>query len=262
MWTVPESVFHCNRRYLATVGTPSRWLGGASHRNTSGMLWMLHRASNLKEFFGTRPKQRKADMIFEIWNVKSLCSWSSLDTAARNWINLHLLRVQEVNGDQIGMGDIDLTDKSTFPYGYGMPTMSILLRKFYCVRGEKMCPIDSWEREWPLLGTWLFSLTQCSRSWPLCRLQKQKMRILSSLWKPSCRGVSYVSLITYAPDLFSPLRGGTQREQSRKSPLCVTIWCGGQYHAKHGSVEGPVQGGQDPTPTSVLPYSDKAPFCM
>jgi hypothetical protein len=34
----------------------------------------------------------------------------------------------------------------------------------------------------------------------------------------------FVRLIYHVrADLFSPLRGGTEREQSRKSPLCVTI---------------------------------------
>jgi hypothetical protein len=38
---------------------------------------------------------------------------------------LYLLGVQEVTGDQIGMGDIEPADRSAVPYGYGMPMMNM-----------------------------------------------------------------------------------------------------------------------------------------
>jgi hypothetical protein len=46
--------------------------------------------------------------------------------------------MQEVKIDQVGMGDIKPADKPTFTYGYGMPMMNLLLRKFHCVRREKI----------------------------------------------------------------------------------------------------------------------------
>jgi hypothetical protein len=76
---------------LATVGTLKQ----------AACYEMLHRASHFKGLFGTRPKQRKADM-----------SGGSLDTAARNWIKLRLLRVQEVT--EIGLVRVTLSYQHSF----------------------------------------------------------------------------------------------------------------------------------------------------
>lgn len=50
------------------------------------------------------------------------------------------------------MSDTEPADKSTFPYGYAIPMMNILLRKFNCERRGKICvEINRREGKWALV---------------------------------------------------------------------------------------------------------------